>query len=905
MDDLIFQYWGKSSKEAGHHHHLLVYHSLDVAAVANTIISESPLIQNKISDLTGWSKDESIKFVTFWLAIHDLGKFSESFQGLQPELYYTLNGKNPRLSYPLHHGPLGYRIFDDLIIKKLLDGTLIPIPDGMKKRDLEDIITYCSSSSFGHHGTPPDNSRIGNYNKSQLYSSQDAKAAELFINACLKLFIEDGALIPCAVGKDKKKNFAKLSWIITGLAVLSDWIASNNSFFSYHQEKIPLEVYWEKYALPNAKAALEKSGASSIAVSKQTGVEAIFPFFKDKEIIPSPLQEYASNAPICNSPHLYIVEESTGGGKTEAAVTLGHRLMAMGLAEGLYIGLPTMATANAMYERMAESYRNLYDPAEEPSLILAHGARQHSSLFLSSIGNSVKQNNSSRNDEPNSEIVCSRWLADNRKKALLAPVGVGTIDQALVSILPARHQSLRLFGLCRNVLIVDEVHAYDSYMSRLLQTLLAFLAALGASAILLSATLPISLKKKLINAYAEGAGWDLYTLSSIDYPLITHLSNEGLEEVHVPARKGTDRSVDVELIDNENEVVERLLSVIKEGKCACWIRNTVYDALHGYHKFESMIPAENLMLFHSRYMMGDRLNIENEVLRRFGKVSSEEDRKGRLVISTQVIEQSLDIDFDYMVSDLAPVDLIIQRAGRLQRHNRKEKRNKPTLWIFSPEPVPEPMKKWYETLFPRASFVYPKHGDLYLTAKLLKERRRISTPDDARLLIEGVYGSDAQETIPSSLKDRDRIAEYERTHAEGEAVNKGLDINNGYRYGQKWQDDEDAPTRLADPSVTLRLGLYDRVKDLVIPLENSGKERWDLCDVTVRKQNFPIIPKYGSLESIVEKAKETMPDHGDWSILLPLESMNDNRWGGIFSDNEGRAFEVIYSREEGLMLSKQ
>ncbi|WP_419602660.1 DEAD/DEAH box helicase, partial [Thiolapillus sp.] len=205
--------------------------------------------------------------------------------------------------------------------------------------------------------------------------------------------------------------------------------------------------------------------------------------------MPTPLQQACLDLPIGTEPQLFILEDVTGSGKTEAALILAARLMAAGQAQGLYIGLPTMATANAMYDRMSTVYERLYRPGEpRPSLILSHSARHLSESFQQSL--LAAQASATHYGEEESIVAqCNRWLADNRKKALLADVGIGTIDQALLAVMPARHQSLRLLGLVGKVLILDEVHAYHAYTSEPLKRLIRFHAALGGSVILLSATL--------------------------------------------------------------------------------------------------------------------------------------------------------------------------------------------------------------------------------------------------------------------------------------------------------------------------------------------------------------------------------------------------------------------------------
>ncbi len=255
---------------------------------------------------------------------------------------------------------------------------------------------------------------------------------------------------------------------------------------------------------------------------------------------------------------MFILEDVTGAGKTEAAMVLVHKMMSAGLADGLYVGLPTMATANAMYQRMWECYRQLYRAGSLPSLVLAHGAADLSADFRQSIMLSEQlADKSYQSDELSASIYCNQWLGDSRKKALLANVGVGTIDQALIAVLPAKHQSLRLLGLTDKVLLADEVHAYDPYMRKLLITLLEAHAAQGGSIILLSATLPYSFRMELVQAYACGARFsrecrfEPTLLDTKSYPLVTRFSHVGLSEDPVPTRESARRSVVIQRIDSE------------------------------------------------------------------------------------------------------------------------------------------------------------------------------------------------------------------------------------------------------------------------------------------------------------------------------------------------------------------
>lgn len=237
------------------------------------------------------------------------------------------------------------------------------------------------------------------------------------------------------------------------------------------------------------------------AVAEFAGITSLFPFI----LHPTPLQQKALELDVNqHRAQLFLLEDVTGAGKTEAALILAHRLMASGKAQGIYFGLPTMATANAMYERMANTWLTLYQPDSRPSLVLAHSARR----LMDRFNHSIWSDDLTGSEEPDENQPfaqgCAAWFADSNKKALLADVGVGTLDQAMMSVMPFKHNNLRLLGLRNKVLIADEIHAYDAYMSKILECVIEKQAQDGNSTILLSATLSQQQRDRLISAYARG-----------------------------------------------------------------------------------------------------------------------------------------------------------------------------------------------------------------------------------------------------------------------------------------------------------------------------------------------------------------------------------------------------------------
>ena len=449
---------------------------------------------------------------------------------------------------------------------------------------------------------------------------------------------------------------------------------------------------------------------------------------------------------------LILIEDVTGSGKTEAALTFAHRMMADRRANGLYIALPTEATANAMYTRLGETFHRFFASDATPSLVLAHGRRALHQGFRDSVVNRAgraEARNQSRGfdgDERPSSAECADWIADDRRKAFLADIGAGTIDQALFAILPVKHQSLRLWGLADRVLIVDEAHAYDAYMERELETLLEFHAALGVSTIILSATLPKRTRQKLAIAYRNGvaAGSPASDLQASDYPLVTIVGRETAIEQPLPIREGLARFVSATRVGDVDSALIRVISAAKGGACVAFVRNTVDGAIDVWNRLR--VEGLNPLLFHARFTMTDRQRIEAEVMRLFGR-DREEISKGAVLVATQVIEQSLDLDF--MVTDLAPIDLIIQRAGRLWRHTRGPRPIPgPELVVLSGEPVDRPDKDWASRVLGGGARVYRDHALLWRSARALFRAGGIKTPEEVRSLVEAVYDETTGEATP-------------------------------------------------------------------------------------------------------------------------------------------------------------
>ena len=917
-----YNYWGKADKEGNYH--LLVYHSLDVAAVGETMFKGNPELLNRFAKLLNLDEILFKHLFLFFLSIHDLGKFADSFQGQIKNIYYKLNPDSTPKTYNIRHDSLGFILWNKEFLKNKrgkLKGRIIESNyfqlNSIQNRKINNLLNILISITTGHHGKPPSNTGYtGNaVDINSHFITKNVNDSYQYLCFAYDHFVEQLDLTKLE-GIDFEKTQLALnstSFWLAGLSVLCDWIGSNKDIFKFKSDEISLDQYWNKYAIPNAQKAIEIAGILPSRRSIYATPQELFSNpSNNKTFIPTPLQTACDSIHLNNEPQLIILEDVTGAGKTEASFILAKRLMATCGYEGFFIGLPTMATANGMYDRVASFYKKLYEKDAEPSLVLAHGAKGLSDKFQKTIiADKISEDASYAKDEDTASANCMAWLADSSKKATLADVAVGTIDQVLISILLSKFQSLRLFGMMNKILILDEVHAYDTYMNKLIETLLRAQAQIGGSVILLTATMPNKLKEKFISAFQLQEVEDNKEEQINPYPLITQvIQNQPPIQIPVDTREEVRRTVKVEFIHDEEKIYTLIQKSIQENKCVCWIRNTVTDAMNSFEILNSNqnYKKENLILFHARFAMGDRLDKEQEVLKFFGKESNQKDRSGKVVIATQVVEQSLDLDFDIMITDLAPIDLIIQRAGRLHRHTRdvlgnrisnKDEREKPFLYLFSPEVIETPNKNWYSAVFRGGAKVYPDHGKLYLSAKVLNQKGELKMPEEARSLIEYVYSE--KEIIPQDLIEISNENENLNKQKTSQAENNTIKFDSGYTALENetiWND-INAPTRLGEETIRVILAKYDN--GILHPWYSTGAHLWANSEVKVMsyilKSEKDIEDKH--LKQQINTCKENLLDKGKYSLLLPLQKRNNGNWIGTALDKNGNEVNCIYDSEIG------
>lgn len=669
------------------------------------------------------------KAAVFLGATHDIGKATVAFQSLilpnlQDEAYERIKNfvslpprlKNVKMS---PHPRAGEAILLEL-----------GCPAGL------------ASIAGAHHGKPQSDSLYSSVEDQtedypeNFWGNKEERSAwkeiwqKLFEMALEMSGFQDVASLPKLTVPDEL--------LLTGLLTMADWIASNTRYFPLIEERDCGEP--DLYPERIEKAMQQLNLTFSWEAQYPTMTKEIFRqrFGFEPNAVQSAMLQAAAEM---TSPGLMILEAQMGGGKTEAALGAAEELAARFGQGGLYFGLPTQATANGIFDRLLAWAKSQSEEMEH-SVRLAHGAAELNETYQMLIPGQANVEEDAESQE--SGVLVHSWFQGN-KQALLADFVIGTVDQLLMSALKQRHLMLRLLGLVGKVVVVDECHAYDAYMNRYLDRALSWLGSYRVPVILLSATLPAQRRAELVAAYRNtgtptAGDWQ----TSRGYPLLTWTDGDEVQQ-RVLQINGATQTVRVHPL-TEKELPRFLKERLQEGGCAGVIVNTVRKAQTLAAILREQLPEAKIVLFHAQFIMPDRAEAEQMLLNRLGKHSTAAQRNRLIVVGTQVLEQSLDLDFDLMVTELCPMDLLLQRMGRLHRHPGRER---PQLLQRAQCAV---LDTGTEVLDEGSEAVYGAWL-LWRTRCLLPEQ--ITLPTDIPTLVQDTYG----------WKEKDVLAENSQSAA--------------------------------------------------------------------------------------------------------------------------------------------
>ena len=599
-------------------------HMINVGSVARCIAEISPRLLDRFKLA---SAD-----IGALAALHDLGKISPGFQRKCEQwladnnlVKIARNGCWDTGTEP-DHGKVSHAAIQDFLVAQ-----------GYAR----DNAKYVAAALGGHHGRlkylpndrgikPPLIKQIGDNHSGIDWNDERLKTAQHIWNH----FNADGTA-------DALTGESSAIWWFAGLTSVADWIGSDERFFSPEVRTSNEDV------ASIARHALHSIGFTPPVLKMGLSFEQMFGF------LPNEMQ--TKTLATVTAPGVYVVEAPMGMGKTEAALGAAYQLLSAGNANGIYFALPTQATSNRIHLRMNDFLQRISPGTGSSRLI--HGnswlMREDFEYHPASNGKQEKFAEDARNGRD--------WFA-SAKRALLAPFGVGTIDQALLGVVAAKHFFVRHFALAGKVVILDEVHSYDLYTGTLIDKLIVALEGLGCTVIVLSATLTGYRRGKIIGSTDTD-----YEKETLPYPLISG-RQEGNLLVPVAASPPKDLAVKVDFVNVEDSTKEAI-ALARNGGSVLWICNTVGAAQKQFKYFKELAQNEfPIGLLHSRFPFWRREELETTWMERFGKDGST--RCGSILVSTQVVEQSVDLDADLLITELAPSDMLLQRLGRLWRHER-------------------------------------------------------------------------------------------------------------------------------------------------------------------------------------------------------------------------------------------
>ena len=613
---------------------------------------------------------------------------------------------------------------------------------------------------WSHHGTPWRPSSAEDTRKDarlwQPAGDYDPFAALLPLGDALPVWFPDafrGDAPDLPEGPEFQHAFA-------GLVALADWIGSNAGVFPLTDEGANRMMLARRRATSAlAILGLSVEGGRAAVATAAAGFGDLFRDDDGSPLAPTPLQAAMADPDL--GP-LVVVEDATGAGKTEAALWRFATLFRAGLVDGLYLALPTRAAAVQLHQRVDRFARALFPEGDRPEVVLAVPGYLRAGATA---GRLVDRFEVLWDDEPDDDRRLARWAAESPRQYLAAQIAVGTVDQILLSGLLVKHAPARASALLRHLLVVDEVHASNIYMHAILGAVLDHHLAAGGHALLMSATLGSDRRVAYLDAAAPRP--DVSAAEAVSYPALHHRVDG--RAVTIPLRRPTrEKTVFMTLAQDAADpdaVAARAVDAARRGAKVLVVRNTVKLAVATTLALDQLTAGSadadllfrvagpeqaeaRLTVHHSRFARGDRNLLDAAVEAEIGK---RRPRGGRVVAGTQTLEQSLDIDADLLITDLCPMDVLLQRLGRLHRHGRDDRpvTRAECIVLLPPGTGPDGLIEPANRRFGLGS-VYADCRILALTWQLLAAHPGLGLPAMQRMLVERATHPDGLEAFAAA-----------------------------------------------------------------------------------------------------------------------------------------------------------
>lgn len=885
--------WAKKTKDNQDKWLPLVVHMADAAEVAKLIWHHWLPSGTKLKIAQGVCKsqteltdiDDVLPSFVFLAAGHDLGKATPAFQGKfrGTELDEQLRGQIIEAGLPLLHNihPRETKHFW---------ASQVILEEYKFSRKLAVILG-------GHHGQPPSNAQLYNLRTAYKKDLGWGKGQDAWRDVQQDLLTY--ALELAGVSEQGAKAWQPditAQVLLSGLVIMVDWLVSDERRFPYIDLSEKAKPSKERAKIAWEDLSLSESWSPDNAWDWM-GNDFFGRRFEIEE--PRPVQAAVlSLLKGVSNPGIVIIEAPMGEGKTEAALAVAELMANRTRRSGVFFALPTQASANGLFIRFRDWIKRL-ETYTEHDIYLAHGKANLNKLY-SEIRDETKEREAAKRrgefwvggdegeETADDGVIVYEWFS-GRKKGILSSFVIGTIDQVLMGSLKQKHLALRHLGLANKVVILDECHAYDAYMSQYLYKVLNWLGAYSVPVIVLSATLPGEKRKQLIDAYLNNESTSVLEydpvfdkekpevpplppwVTTYDYPIITFTDGKNEHQEKVCGKKRS-LNVGLKILSEDEQIVTVLEDLLSEGGCAGIIVNTVKRAQEVARALSQYFGEGNVLLLHSRFLAVDRAQKEKEL---YAKLGADGERLPRIiVVGTQIFEQSCDLDFDVLITDICPMDLLIQRIGRLHRHSENNKNRRPKL--RDPQCYITGIS---DSEFDRgAELIYGKYL-LMNTRELLRElpSLKLEIPKDIPHLVQKAYQSEGLD-VPIDLQEEYQEAKSKHEQRIVKKMTKASDFQISDPYKRLpdlvgWLDTSitDDPTGKRGEA-TVR-DTEDSLEVLVV--QRRGKEYYTLpwvANFKSRRIPTDMPPEEGLARAIVECSIQ-LPRELCWDLDKTIEEL--------------------------------
>ncbi|SFK99684.1 CRISPR-associated helicase, Cas3 family [Lachnospiraceae bacterium KH1T2] len=821
--------WGKADPYKSLLHHMI---DAGVCAIEYLSVVNKSLLE-LMSEKCNMEHEMLLHVVGYLVACHDIGKAHPDFQSntdvfmrlpdeVRKIIKDVVNKETTKISFR-------HEKYSSKVLNRIWEDT----------RELdENFVDNITSVISDHH------QKAGSFNQ----VAPNLKKEYEYMQDCLENIVYS---LFCPIEfPEECEDWSVFCEALNGILILSDWIASNENFSV--EDSLDDREYFD-----NAKKTAKKNIYSiGFVNSKLPDPKNLNELYGWENNHMRPMQTLVNEA-ADESPIFTIIEDSPGAGKTEAAVYLAVKIAKEYKKDGFYFALPTSATANQMWERL----NNIFGKFEIPNFRLTHGMAW-----------SVIEEENNENFKYGSEDeIGQEWLRPTRR-ALLSQFAVGTVDQIMMAVMNIRFRQLRMLGLTNKVIIIDEVHAYDAYMSRILDRLLEWCRVMNIPVILLSATLPNEKKRNFIEAYT---GAEIEEELEKDYPLLTYVKDNMYEEKHcVPFRTSQYSIHLLDILNDIEKTADKAIELVKGGGNLCLMLNTVNDAQQVYKILKEKVGTDSkieLMLYHARFKAKDRANIERRCLEEYSGKGQRP--KCSILVCTQVVEQSLDVDFDILMTQICPIDLLVQRLGREWRHELKRPIHvtEAECYVLVGDIEKSSIKKIYVPYI------------LHKTEEYLRNKNVLVVPDDLRDAIAYVYDS-SEESLEYIEKFTEEL--LKANQAEGSVIEEPdeslyyLADKDSIFLSEDESDNLQVATRLGEKSVRTVLcssQLYERFMEKPQLKKNQNEMLENSVSLNLRNISYKDCVQNGALKGMFIAVSDT----DEYKVSEETEIIYDSEFGAI------------------------